>query len=124
MPVNDNPVDYSPEGTPPEFATAFLAGDGPYFVLQSSYDIWSLGMLYYEISTGKGYFDGKTPVQITKALRDGPDIDVRAIPDPAFRNLVGKCLQLDPKKRWNILQILLHPYFFQNGLGPITFGMK
>ena len=28
-----NPEDYSPEATPPEFAEAFLAGDGPDFVL-------------------------------------------------------------------------------------------
>ena len=49
MPIKDNPVDYSPEATPPEFAKAFLAGDGPYFVLDTSYDIWSFGMLLYEL---------------------------------------------------------------------------
>jgi serine/threonine protein kinase len=124
MPVKDNPVDYSPEGTPPEFARAFLAGDGPYFVLQYNYDIWSLVMLFYEIATGKGFFEGQTPVQITKSLRDGPEIDLRPIEDPQFRNLVGKCLQLDPRKRPSILQILLHPYFLRTGFGPISFGGK
>jgi len=122
MPVKDNPVDYSPEGTPPEFARAFLAGDGPYFVLQYNYDIWSLGMLFYELSVGRGYFAGKTPVQITKTLRDGPEIDVSAVPDPQLRDLIGKCLQLDPRKRPGILQILIHPYFLTSGIGPISFG--
>lgn len=121
MPVQDNPVDYSPEGTPPEFARAFLAGDGPYFILQYNYDIWSLGMIFYEMSVGRGYFDGKSPIQITKILRDGPEIDLRVIPDPSFRNLIGKCLQLDPRKRYNIIQVLLHPYFLSSGFGPITF---
>lgn len=121
MPVKDNPVDYSPEGTPPEFARAFLAGEGPYFVLQYNYDIWSLGMLFYELSTGKGYFDGKSPLQITKTLRDGPEIDVSAVPDPQMRDLIAKCLQLDPRKRPGILQVLLHPYFLSSGVGPFSF---
>ena len=121
MPVNDSPVDYSPEGTPPEFARAFLAGEGPYFVLNYSYDIWSYGMMLYEISTGRPYFDGKTPVQITKTLRDGPVMDVRDVPDKQLRNLIAKCLQLDPKKRPNVLQVLLHPYFLATGIGPLSF---
>lgn len=121
MPIKDNPVDYSPEGTPPEFARAFLAGEGPYFILQYSYDVWSLGMLFYEMSTGRGYFNGKSPIQITKTLRDGPEIDVSNVPDTQLRNLIAKCLQLDPRKRPSILQILLHPYFLQSGLGPLSF---
>jgi serine/threonine protein kinase len=122
MPVKDNPVDYSPESTPPEFARAFLAGEGPYFILQYNYDIWSLGMLFYELSTGKGYFDGKSPVQITKALRDGPIIDCSDIQDPLLRDLTEKCLQLDPQKRLSIIQVLLHPYFLTTGIGPFSFN--
>lgn len=121
MPVKDNPVDYSPEGTPPEFARAFLAGEGPYFVLQYNYDIWSLGMLFYELATGKGYFDGKTPLQITRALRDGVEIDVSSVPDNQLRDLICKCLQLDPRKRPSILQIILHPYFLASAVGPFSF---
>ena len=121
MPVKDNPVDYSPEGTPPEFARAFLAGDGPYFVLQYNYDIWSLGMLFYEMAVGESFFAGKTPVQITKTLRDGPEIDLRPVRDPLLRNLIAKCLQLDPRKRPSILEILLHPYFLTSGIGSFSF---
>ena len=113
MPVGDNPVDYSPEACPPEFAEAFLAGDGPYFTLETSYDIWSLGMLMLELSTGQGFFDGKTPAQITKWLRDAEetipvdDFDI----DDRLKDLLRRCLQPDPKKRPNMAQILLHPYF-------------
>lgn len=118
MPVGDNPVDYSPEACPPEFAAAFLEGEGPYFVLDTSYDVWSLGMLMLELSTGEGFFDGNTPAQITKWLRDCEygipvdDIDV----DDRLKDLLRRCLQKDPKKRPNMAQILLHPYFITSPL--------
>lgn len=122
MPVRDNPVDYSPEATPPEFAKAFLAGDGPYFVLEQSYDLWSFGMLLYELSTGRGYWDGKSPVQITKALRAEPEIDLEDIDiDKNLKDLISRCLDLNPRKRPNIVQVLLHPYFVTTGIGP--FGL-
>ena len=121
MPVGDNPVDYSPEACPPEFAKAFLSGDGPYFLLDKTYDIWSLGMLMLELATGRGYFDGKNPAQITKILRDseegiilGDDIQI----DERLKDLITRCLERDPQKRPNMAQILLHPYFIA---GPFSF---
>lgn len=116
MPIGDYPVDYSPEACPPEFATAFLAGEGPYFELESSYDVWSLGMLMLELSTGKGYFDGKNPAQITKELRDMDETtmleDLKKMKcDERLKDLICRCLQRDRRKRPNTAQIMLHPYF-------------
>lgn len=118
MPIGDYPVDYSPEACPPEFAKAFLEGDGPYFELGTSYDVWSLGMLMLELSTGRGYFDGKTPAQITKQLRDMDDEKMARDLDESFgecderlRDLIRRCLQTDCRKRPNTAQILMHPYF-------------
>jgi serine/threonine protein kinase len=122
MPVRKNPVDYSPEATPPEFAAAYLSGDGPYFILEYNYDSWSLGMMLYEVATGRGYFDGKSPVQITKLLKTGPTIELDDVDiDPKLRDLMRQCLQLEPRKRPNIAQILLHPYFLLSGVGPWSF---
>jgi serine/threonine protein kinase len=122
MPVRDNPVDYSPEATPPEFAKAFLDGDGPYFVLQQKYDMWSFGMLLYELATGKGYWDGRSPIQITRALRDEPTIELDDVEfDEKLKNLIQKLLQIDPKSRLGIVQVLLHPYFLTTGFGPFGF---
>jgi len=41
--------------------------------------------------------------------------------DPRFRDLIERCLQIDPSKRLNIQQLLLHPYFLTTGIGPFSF---
>eukprot|EP00581_Thalassiosira_minuscula_P017471 CAMPEP_0183731126 /NCGR_PEP_ID=MMETSP0737-20130205/34540_1 /TAXON_ID=385413 /ORGANISM="Thalassiosira miniscula, Strain CCMP1093" /LENGTH=522 /DNA_ID=CAMNT_0025963787 /DNA_START=144 /DNA_END=1712 /DNA_ORIENTATION=+ len=117
-----NPIDYSPEACPPEFAKAFMAGYGEDFVLEYSYDIWSLGMMLYELSTGKPYFEKKSPNIVTKLLcEDTFGADVSAVPDAKLRDLIAKCLSLDPRKRPDITGFLLHPYFLTTGIGPISF---
>ncbi|CAB9502083.1 protein kinase PAK 3 [Seminavis robusta] len=123
MPINGNPVDYSPEACPPEFAQAFLAGEGPYFTLQPNYDMWSFGMMCYEMATGAGYFDNKSPIQITRALSNMESFEV---PDDVeldgrMKSLIEDCLQVDPKKRPSTAQVLLHPYFLTTGFGPFSF---
>ena len=71
-------------------------------------------MLMLELATGQGYFDGKNPAQITKILRDmeegSLDLDDCDC-DDRLKDLIGKCLQRDGRKRPNTAQILLHPYF-------------
>ena len=42
-------MDYSPEACPPEFAEEYLAGRGLEFRVDYHYDIWSFGMLMYEL---------------------------------------------------------------------------
>lgn len=122
MPIRDNPVDYSPEACPPEFADAFLSGTGPYFVLEYNYDIWSLGMMLFELSTGESVFEGVSPAQITKTLKSpGYVVNVSAVPDEKLRDLVGSCLQTDPVRRPTLTQVFIHPYFLTTGIGPFSF---
>lgn len=117
-----NPIDYSPEACPPEFAKAFMAGEGGEFVLDYSYDMFSLGMMLYELSTGKAYFDKKSPSQVTKLLcSESFEADVSLVPDGKLRDLISKCLAIDPRKRPDITGFLLHPYFITSGIGPISF---
>jgi len=115
------PLDYSPEACPPEFAEEYLAGRGLEFRVDYHYDIWSFGMLMYELSTGKTYFAGKSPAQITKILRTPSfEPDVSDVPDGRLRDLITQCLVLNPDKRPGITQVLLHPYFLTTGIGPIS----
>jgi serine/threonine protein kinase len=119
---NANPSDFSPEACPPEFAEAYLEGEGPEFILQPSYDIWSLGMMLFELSTGKPYFFKKNGTVITKTLRKEDFVaDVSAIQNDKLRDLVSKCLQRNPNKRPSISAFLLHPYFTTSGFGAWSF---
>jgi len=117
-----NPVDYSPEACPPEFADAFLKGNGQSFVLDYSYDVWSYGMLLYELNVGRGYFSKTGASQVTKILRSETFTpDLGGVSDAKLRDLIKQCLQVDPKKRPGFAQILLHPYFLSTGIGPFSF---
>ena len=117
-----SPVDFSPEACPPEFAKKFIEGVGYDFKLDYSYDIWSYGMMLYEIATGRSYFGNYSPALITKTLaKDDFEVDVSAVEDPKLRDLIQSCLQKDPKKRPGVTKILLHPYFLSTGIGPYGF---
>jgi len=132
IPHRGNPLDYTPEACPPEFAQFHLKGNAYDFVLDYSYDVWSFGMLAYELSTGKAYFKGKTPTEIMTILSDpqfvpplgtGPgsatesyDGSVNSdhpVADKDLRELIRACLQLDPRRRISVQTILKHPYFQQ-----------
>lgn len=121
IPRGKNPVDFSPEACPPEFASAFIAGEGLNFKLDYSYDIWSYGMMLFELTTGKPYFDNKTPAQITMALQYEFEADLSSVSDDKLRDLIKNCLKYDPKKRPGVTQLLLHPYFLSTGFGPFGF---
>jgi Protein kinase domain len=125
IPLRGNPLDYTPEASPPEFAKAYLDGEAYDFVLDYSYDIWSFGMLAYELVHGNGFFGKKAPTQIVKSLAldfQPPNID--HFEDEKLRDLVQRCLSLDPKKRPSASWVLNHGYFRGNDVGgmPRLFG--
>ena len=122
IPYRGNPIDYTPEASPPEFAVTYMNGEAYDFNLEYSYDVWSFGMLAYELATGRSFFSKKQPAQIMKQLGLGftpPNVDA-AIDDPKLCDLINKCLHMDPKQRITATQIANHPYF--RGDGPQLFG--
>mmetsp|Transcript_14686 Transcript_14686/g.30051 ORF Transcript_14686/g.30051 Transcript_14686/m.30051 type:complete len:587 (-) Transcript_14686:145-1905(-) len=109
MPVRTTPVDYTPEACPPEFAESFVNGDAESFLLEYSYDVWSYGMFLYEISTGRGFFDGMKANDITRRLPNfEPNVD--AVPDDDLADLILQCLARNPKDRPSFVRIARHPY--------------
>ncbi len=65
-------------------------------------DIYSLGLLIYELVTGRRAFEGKGLAELTRKHRDERPIDPSAIVpdlDPAVERTILACLEKDPKRR-------------------------
>ena len=65
-------------------------------------DVYALGLLGYELLTGRGPFEATTPTEMIAAhLRDTPRrlAEVRDDVDPELDNLIARCLDKDPAKR-------------------------
>ncbi len=73
-------------------------------------DIYSLGLLMYEMVTGMPTFDGDTPIALAlKQVREVPKRPREIVPSvPAHvEALILKCLQKDPAKRFQSVDQLL-----------------
>jgi hypothetical protein len=65
-------------------------------------DIYALGLLVYELVTGRRAFEGKGLAELTRKHRDERPIEPSAIVpdlDPAVERTILACLEKDPKRR-------------------------
>ncbi|CAK88226.1 unnamed protein product (macronuclear) [Paramecium tetraurelia] len=74
-------------------------------------DIWSFGVLIYEILTKKLMFQGKTINDITNAILNITDNGIEMLInqlyiEPDYRELLKNMLKVDAQKRYNIDQVL------------------
>ena len=85
-------------GTPAYMAPEQLSGEEVTF----KSDIYSLGLVLYEVFTGKAAFDGKTLEEIVRVRRDStpsrPSSLVKDL-DPAVERTILHCLEADPGAR-------------------------
>jgi len=66
-------------------------------------DIFALGVLLYEMSTGRSAFGGVSRASIIAAIMNSepePITAIQPLSPPALERLVQKCLAKDPDERW------------------------
>jgi serine/threonine protein kinase len=85
-------------GTPAYMAPEQLEGKG----VSVKSDIYSLGLLLYEILTGKRAFEGETLAELQRARRKKPPNRPSSVVkdlDPAVERVILRCLEPDPANR-------------------------
>jgi len=90
-------------GTVPYMAPEQVRGEP----VDSRTDIFSLGVVLYEMTTGRRPFQGATPAVVLSAiLRDPPDglSSVRADVPSDLQRIVGRCLEKEPRARYRTAQ--------------------
>jgi hypothetical protein len=63
-------------------------------------DIFSLGLVLYEMLTGKKAFDGSSPASVIAAILERPSPSIVDIAPPALDRALHRCLEKDPENRW------------------------
>jgi serine/threonine protein kinase/Tfp pilus assembly protein PilF len=72
-------------------------------------DVWSLGVLLYELLTGRSTFDGKTTSDVIAAILTGTPPPLTKYTDdapPELQRIVTKALQKDREERYQAIQDL------------------
>ncbi len=94
-------------GTPAYMAPEQAAGDNDRISARS--DVWSLGVLLYELLTGRRPFNRKKPDELTNEIRTSDPPSPRSLSRRLDRNLetiVLKCLEKEPANRYESAEAL------------------
>ena len=63
-------------------------------------DIFSFGLVLYEMLTGKRAFEGATPANVMGAILERPAPSIAEVAPPGLDRVLKRCLEKDPDNRW------------------------
>jgi serine/threonine protein kinase/Tol biopolymer transport system component len=69
-------------------------------------DIFSFGLVLYEMLTGKRAFDGASPATVIAAIMERPAPSIGNVAPPALDRALKRCLEKDPENRWQSVRDL------------------
>jgi serine/threonine-protein kinase len=69
-------------------------------------DIFSFGLVLYEMLTGKRAFEGSSPASVIAAIMERPAPSIADVAPPALDRLLQRCLKKEPDDRWQTVRDL------------------
>lgn len=101
-------VDTSSSGTLEYLAPERLSKKRRQSPIKRSVDIWSLGIILYELFTGENPFNGESEDEILEEICEGY-IRSKEIPTEAM-SLINGILEANSEKRLSLEEIKQHPF--------------
>jgi len=69
-------------------------------------DIFSFGLVLYEMLTGKRAFEGSSAASVIAGIMERPAPSIADLAPPALDRLLQRCLEKDPDDRWQTVRDL------------------
>jgi serine/threonine protein kinase len=69
-------------------------------------DIFSFGLVLYEMLTGKGAFEDASPAGVVAAILERPAPSIAVVGPPVLDRVLQGCLEKDPENRWQSVRDL------------------